>query len=210
MSAKRTILAVASIAIVVLIILISIGIFIVERERDYKEDSEMAIRALLNHMKWEAKCEKDAIRSYEEYTRDNETMNAFFTLREINPFIKEQMPYLREYMKILHDNVTIGNYEIAHYQFRICNAMDKTYSENYSFYFQQIDEKYENMTWLNYRSVPYINQGGYWEIRDRYLFAFESNYDSDHDEGFELEYYTNELEYYEEQINYIYDTFISQ
>jgi len=205
--AKTTIIVV-SLVIVALIILVGMVNFYLEGERENERAVEARLHAEIDCYRWEMKREQAAIVSYEEYIRDNETMNAFYTLREINPFIKEQMFYLREYMKILYDNITAGNYEIAHYQFRVCNAMDKSYSENYSFYFQQIEEKYENMSWLDHRSVPYINQGDEWGSRDRYLFAIESDYDSSHSDGFELEYYTDELKYYQEQINYIYDIVI--
>jgi hypothetical protein len=208
-SRKRTIIIVVGLVILASIILGCMVNLYLERGREQEEHDKAFLSMEYEIWSWQVKQEQAAIASYEEYIKDNETMDAFYILRGINPFLKKQMPYLRDYMKILHDNITLENYGTAYNQFILCYTMDKSYSENYSFYFQQIEEKYENMMYIRHDSVPYINRmvDYYWE--GCYLFAIESDYDSSHSDGFELEYYTDELEYYEEQINYMYDTFIS-
>jgi len=201
---SKVIIIVASIVIVAIIITCGMINFYLEREREQEEGRNARLDMEIEYWRWQMKWEQAAIASYEECIKDNETMDAFYALRKIDPFLKDQIPPLREYMEILYDNITTENYGKAYDQFILCNVMDKTYSENYSFYFQQIDEKYENMTYIGHDSVPYINQmEDYW--KGGYLFAIESDYDDDHDDGFELEYYTDELEYYQDQISYIQD-----
>ena len=48
-----------------------------------------------------------AYNAYANYTADAVMLPMFYNLTTIHPFLLEQMPYLREYMSILVDNITV-------------------------------------------------------------------------------------------------------
>lgn len=137
----------AVIFLVFAIILFSgvIGIYI----KDYQEEQEweriwdMQKMMAIEDIKWSMIWQKRAENAYQNYTNDSEMMDAFTSIATIHPFLKEQMNHLREYMVILVNNVTIDNYTCAYEQFVLCYTIDRDYSENYTFYFNQYNELYE-------------------------------------------------------------------
>ena len=84
--------------------------------------------------------------------------------------------------------------------------MDNDYSENYTFYFNRFDESYDDLWYVDYDSVPFPEIPSfkyYVEGEGFFLFAIKDDCDSDHDEGFEILWFSDELHYFEQQLGYI-------
>ena len=162
-----------------------------------KYEEEMSRYFAYESKQWEM-----AIDMYNDnFTKDEEIMSALYVIRDIHPFLTEQMPILKEKMDVLTNNVTVDNYVDARDQYLFCVEMNIPYSENYTLYFDIFDEKYkEKLYWINEYSTPLPepDEVGRWE----FMFAIESDYDSRRD-GFEVEWYSDELEYIGSQLDFI-------
>lgn len=146
--------------------------------------------------------ERLAINMYNNnFTKDEEIMSALYVLRDIRPFIVAQIPTLRDKLCILTKNITMHNYVEARDQYLLCKQMNDPYSENYTVYFNILNEKYKHMwRWLYGRTTPLIDPD---EIGKRFMFAIESDYDNDHNDGFEVAWYSDELEYIGSRLDFI-------
>lgn len=156
-----------------------------------REDALEQFRSMLAI---DAKCYELAENAYENYTADAVMLPMFCNLTTIHPFLLEQMPYLREYMNILIDNVTVENYNCAYDQFVLCDTMDEDYSENYTTYFARYDELYFDLNYIYEESVYFPTSS-----RSYYFVAFRGDYK----EGVWLKWYSDELHYFEQQLEYI-------
>ena len=166
------------------------------------EDTRRYVDAEFEYLQYEWEMEERAIYIYDNnFTKDEKIMSALYTIRSIYPFLDKQMPILRDKMAVLVDNVTLTNYAGARDQYLFCAEMNAPYSENYTTYFNIFNEKYKRpFRWIFPTVLP-VPDIARWD--EEYMFAIESDYDSDHNDGFEVEWYSDELEYIESQLDFI-------
>ncbi|KPL02054.1 MAG: hypothetical protein AMJ90_06845 [candidate division Zixibacteria bacterium SM23_73_2] len=198
-------MAIAFLIVAILIISGCLGTYFKYTQEMDKEikTSDMRFKAHMEQWSWEQECMEKAIATYNVYKNDLEIMNVFYNIRSIHPFLKQQMIPLREYMKNLTKNITVDNYDLAFKQFSLCYTMNIDYSSDYTFYFNRFNKLYKNLSFVNYKSIPY-SVGSEFEVEgeDFFLFAIKDDLDSNHDDGFEILWFSDELEYIKSQLEY--------
>lgn len=120
------------IVIVVAILLVMVAYRINEEneKKEWIKKLEYYAKVDLEYWIYQMEMEDAAIDLYNNnFTKDEEIMSAFYTIRVIHPFLTEQMLVLRNRMRVLVNNVTMDNYIDARDQYLLCMEMNIPYSD---------------------------------------------------------------------------------